>query len=420
MIPIVWAHHDDAHYIGRPYTPLPEFASKLDDAKAAGFGIIHWTTRPLDLYFASLGKQVWQSTKDQPLAETCREFAAPAFGADNRSVLGAYLEAWITGAPRFARETSDWFIDRKLTNITEVIAGCRARLALLDQVHTTGLTPEQRQHLDYQRGLEEFIAAFHEAHGKFQDSQDLFRRGDLAAARRALADLHPGKVIEQFARFSSIGGMTRGEQGLVVSLNTRWLSHIVRHRQALGLDPVRINFAPTSHDLLAQARGTFTFHFGPDHDLWECWGQEETGAPVFSLPPARTPAREPSAPLVWSEIGRTGIATDQPLTLAFRPIMAKDSHGKAKSLPLPPGDYRLRLLFLDPESTAPGQRVFDVTVAETPAQRVDVFQRAGAANRVVELVYPATLKAFGAVFLTLTPVKGQALLCGAVLEPVQP
>ena len=420
VIPIVWAHHDDAHYIGRPYTPLPEFASKLDDAKAAGFGIIHWTTRPLDLYFASLGKQVWQSTKDQPLAETCREFAAPAFGADNRSVLGAYLEAWITGAPRFARETSDWFIDRKLTNITEVIAGCRARLALLDQVHTTGLTPEQRQHLDYQRGLEEFIAAFHEAHGKFQDSQDLFRRGDLAAARRALADLHPGKVIEQFARFSSIGGMTRGEQGLVVSLNTRWLSHIVRHRQALGLDPVRINFAPTSHDLLAQARGTFTFHFGPDHDLWECWGQEETGAPVFSLPPARTPAREPSAPLVWSEIGRTGIATDQPLTLAFRPIMAKDSHGKAKSLPLPPGDYRLRLLFLDPESTAPGQRVFDVTVAETPAQRVDIFQRAGAANRVVELVYPATLKAFGAVFLTLTPVKGQALLCGAVLEPVQP
>ena len=60
VIPIMWAHHDDGHYMGRPYTPLPEFASKLADAKAAGFGIIHWTTRPLDLYFASLAKQVWR------------------------------------------------------------------------------------------------------------------------------------------------------------------------------------------------------------------------------------------------------------------------------------------------------------------------------------------------------------------------
>ncbi|MEI8292337.1 MAG: hypothetical protein WCH99_22930, partial [Verrucomicrobiota bacterium] len=172
VIPVVWAHHDDGNYIGRPYTPLPEFASKLADAGAAGFGIMHWTTRPLDLYFDSLAKQVWQSTKDQPLRDTCRDFAADWYGAKNREVMGEYLLSWITGAPIFARDTSDRFIDRRLTNITEVIAGCRSRLAMIKKADATGLPLEQRQRLDYQRGLEEFIAAFHEAHGYFQDSQD--------------------------------------------------------------------------------------------------------------------------------------------------------------------------------------------------------------------------------------------------------
>ena len=173
VIPVVWAHHDDGHYIGRPYTPLPEFASKLDDARAAGFGIIHWTTRPLDLYFASLAKQVWKGTQDQPLGETCRDLAERWYGPQNRAVMSEYLESWMTTAPRFGRETTDWFIDRKLTNISEIVAGCRARLALIDKARTDGLQPEQRQRLDYQRGLEEFIAAFHETHGYFQDSQDL-------------------------------------------------------------------------------------------------------------------------------------------------------------------------------------------------------------------------------------------------------
>lgn len=417
VIPVVWAHHDDGHYLGRPYTPLSEFASKLDDANAAGFGIIHWTTRPLDLFFSSLARQAWKSTKDQPLRETCRDVAEEWYGSANRAVMGEYLESWMTGAPRFGRDTTDWFIDRKLTNIAEVITGCRARLAMIDKVRTAGLPPEQQQRLDYQRGLEEFIAAFHEAHGYFQDSQDMLKKGDVVGARTLIAQCHPEPVIEQFARFSSIGGITRGEQGLVVSLNTRWLSHIVRHRQALGLEPVRINFAPTSHDMLAQARGTFTFHFGPDHELWECWGEEETGAAVFSLPLSSDSTQDASVPAAWSEVGRTGIEINKPLQLVLRPIMAASNRGKEKAAPLSPGAYRLHLLVLDPDSTAPGQRVFEVRMADLPTDRVDVFSRAGRTNRVVDLAYSVALKSAGAVEVTLTPVKGKAILCGVVLEP---
>ena len=409
VIPVVWAHHDDGHYIGRPYTPLPEFAAKLADAKAAGFGIIHWTTRPLDLYFDSLAKQVWNQTQDQPLRETCRDFAVGWFGAQNRDAMGEYLQAWITGAPRFGRDTSDRFIDRRLTNITEVIAGCRARLALIDQAQTAGLEPEQQQRIDYQRGLEKFIAAFHEAHGYFQDAQDLLQKGDAAGARTLIAKCQPGKVIEQFARFSSIGGITRGEQGLIVSLNTRWLSHIVSFRQALGLEPVRIRFAPTSHDLLAQARGTYTFHFGSDQELWECRGEQETGATVIPLPLSLRPTNNVTLAAV-SEVCRSGIEITKPLTLTLRPIMAKTQL-------LMPGDYRLRLFVADPDSTTPGQRVFEVKVAKLPADRVDVFNRSGGTKRILELVYPVTLRAPGAVAVTLTPVKGSVILCGAVLEP---
>ena len=39
-MPVVWAHHDDHTYIGRPYRPFGRFASILDSHNASGFGII--------------------------------------------------------------------------------------------------------------------------------------------------------------------------------------------------------------------------------------------------------------------------------------------------------------------------------------------------------------------------------------------
>ena len=416
VIPISWAQHDDGHYIGRPYLPPSEFASKLQDAKAVGFGIIHWTTRPLDLYFTSLANQVWKNSKDQPLRETCREFAERCYGAENREVMGEYLESWIANAPQFGRETSDWFLDHKLTNITEVVAGCRDRLALIDQAQTSGLLPEQQQHLDYQRGQEEFIVAFYKAQGCFQDSQDLLNKGDVGGSRKIMAQCHPEAVIELFARISSISGISRGEQGLIASLNTRWLSHIVSHRQALGLEPVRINFAPTSHDVLAQSRGTYTFHFGTDYDLWETWGEKETGAAAISFTPSPPAVKDESISMAWREVCHSGIEITKPLTLALGPIMAGDNRGREKLLPA--GDYRLHLLLRDPDSTTIGQRVFEVEVANLSPDRVDVFSRAGGIGRVVELTYPVTLRSEGAVTFTLTPLKGNAILCGAVLESV--
>ena len=384
VIPIIWAHHDDGHYIGRPYTPFSEFGSKLADAHAAGFGIIHWTTRPLDLYFASHARQVRQATKDEPLRATCKAFAAQTLGEPG---LGEYLHKWITEAPRFGRETSDHFIDRPLTNVAAVIAGCRERLALLE----TAKGPNA----DYYRGLEHVIAAFYETHDLFQRAQVALASNNTAQARSIMSQCHPEEVIKQFAAVSSIGGITRGEQGLVVSLNTRWLVYYVRLRQMLGMEPVRYNFAPTSHDPLAQSPGRFTFFFDTAHTVWQTLGTEETGTQTFD------------APSVKEELGRHGIQSDKPITLTVRPIMHK--------APLLPGEYTLRLLFADPESTAAGQRVFNVAVSGM-TNAVDIFKEAGGANRLLERDVPVTLRSPDEVAVTLTPVKGKVAISGLVLE----
>lgn len=348
VIPIIWAHHDDGHYLGRPYTPFSDFYSKLADAKAAGFGVIHWTTRPLDLFFYSHARQVFAATKDEPLRATCAAFASQTL---NEPGLAEYLERWITEAPRFGRETSDYLIDRPLTNCAAVIAGCQERLQLLSAAKGPSAA--------YFKGWERFVAAFFETHDRFQRTQAALASNDVAQARLLAAECRPEEVIRQFAAFSSLDGMTRGEKGLVVSLNTRWLVYFVRLRQMLGQEPVRVNFGPTSHDPLAQAPGRFTYFFDAEHHVWQTLGAEETGAETFS------------APKVKEEIGRQGLQSDKPLTLTVRPIAHKAA--------LLPGDYTLRLLFSDPDSTAAGQRVFSVSVTSAAADEQWAFEPVKAA-----------------------------------------
>ena len=61
-VTFAWAHHDDATYAGRSFTPFRNYAGLLESSGSAGYGIIHWTFRPLDLFFKSLAQQVWADT----------------------------------------------------------------------------------------------------------------------------------------------------------------------------------------------------------------------------------------------------------------------------------------------------------------------------------------------------------------------
>ena len=235
VIPVVWAHHDDGNYLGRPYTPYADFADKLSDSKASGFGIIHWTTRPLDLYFTSLSEQTWQRTKNRPLAETCQEMAERSFGPQKPASDGRSI--FCVGSPRHprsGRETSDRFIDRDLGEVGPVAEASEKRKQLLAVAADNTDDPAALERIYYYRGLEDCLVGVYTTEADFNRAKAALKEGKLEAARRAMAACRPEEVIQRFARSCRNAGITRGEQGLVVSMNLRWLTHYLRYRQALG------------------------------------------------------------------------------------------------------------------------------------------------------------------------------------------
>jgi hypothetical protein len=318
-IPIVWAHHDDRTYIGRPYTPFANFADRLRSSRSSsGFGIIHWTTRPLDLYFKSLANQVWKASANEPLETTCRRMAADTFGEAAREAGGRYLAEWATGAPMFGRETTDHFIDVPLTQAPAVIEGARNRLQTLESIPAGN--PEW---LNYYRDFEQFVIEFFSSHAELERAQVLLKNGDTTAARRALAAAKPEEAIRRYVRMSTRGRVSRGEEAIVISLNLRWLPYFVSLRQALGMEPVRVKFQPTEHEPLAQGAGTKTFFVDGARNLWGALGEKETGIAAETFESS-------------DEICRSGLRIDRPHTLRVRPMMGDR---------LLPGRYRVDLRF---------------------------------------------------------------------------
>jgi hypothetical protein len=104
--------------------------------------------------------------------------------------------------------------------------------------------------------------------------------------------------------------------------------------------------------------------------------------------------------------------------------MAKGGRGQTNQVLLPKGQYQLSLLMFDPDLTALGQRVFDVTIQTQQnselhtikTDRIDIFKQTGQVNSIFILQYPVELQNPGSVNVTLKPVKDKAIICGAILE----
>ena len=77
--------------------PFPGFASLLRWSGSPGYGIIHWTTRPLDLYFKSLSDQVWNASENETLDTTCQRMAERTFGVAARETATHYLSNGFRG-----------------------------------------------------------------------------------------------------------------------------------------------------------------------------------------------------------------------------------------------------------------------------------------------------------------------------------
>lgn len=340
ILPVAWAHHDDGQYFGPPYQPIEKLAARLQEIGApSGIGVIHWMTKPLDLYFKSTIDQVWQKSANAPLDETLRQAARDWVGATAATAFTDYLRDWMRTMPRVSRETTSRFMhtaheDESLVSSETLEAGYQRRMALLRRIDVHSLDDAGRARHAYFVGLEEFMRDLHNCEHTFRQAVELRKAGDLAGARALMSSdrIDPTRVVRQFAAFSQHGGMTHGEKGLLVSLNTRWLTHYEMLRQMLGLAAVRINFGPTNHEPLAQSVGLYTFHFDEQKTLWEVRGKLETKHDTYADTTA--PAASPEG-----EIVRTGLVSTKPFRLTISPIMEKEDHAGKRTLPA--GRYRL-------------------------------------------------------------------------------
>jgi hypothetical protein len=377
VTPIVWAHHDDHTYIGRPYRPFSRFASLLAGHNASGFGIIHWTTRPLDLYFKSLARQTWEASRDEALDVTVDRMASRSFGGGVAKEAAAYLMRWIEEAPMFGRETSDRFIDRPLGDTHQVASQAEARWAILNEMKKADLSDTGLDVWAYYRDLERFIASFYIAHNDLERSLAALEAGNLDKARKDIGKPvgNPELAIEQYGIAARQQPVNRGETALLISLNLRWLPYFRAQKQVLGLEPIRINFQPTQHDPLAQGAGHFTYFFEEDGTIWKAIGEQETGLPVFETTPLKR------SPKGWDpDLLTSGIVVTEPATLELTAL------GNRKILD---GEYKITLYYRGDTNT--------------PGKLVEIEQTQAAVD--------------GKLPVKLKPASSSNKLCAAIIQP---
>jgi hypothetical protein len=212
LILLEWAHHDDGGHLGRPYQPPVNFADKLKDNHIAGYGVIHWMTRPLDVFFKNIQNQIWRQTRNEPLKTTTDRMARDFFGEAAYPVMAEYLDDWMTTAPQFARETGPALGGNGSTGEEMSVkdyefraSDCLRRIAILDQVDPSHLSPRALEAWKFFRTQEEWIRLFHLAQGA----------SDIELQK---------ETIRKYAEMiQHDGGPTRGELGILVQHNLKWL-----------------------------------------------------------------------------------------------------------------------------------------------------------------------------------------------------
>ena len=373
VVPIVWAQHDDREYAGRSYTPFAGLGSMLRWSNSAGYGVIHWTTRPLDLFFKNVSQQVWQASENETLDVTAGEMAKRTFGAKAQEPGKRYLLNWIYDGPTFGEETTDRFVNRiHVLDASNEAAGARVRLDLLNKMRPLAEEKPTQEWIAYFADWERYATGIYEAQSALQKSYAASESGDLAQARSEIAAAGPEAAIEAYARTILHGQTSRGEKGILITLNLRWLPYFEAQRQAVGLEPLQVEFAPTTHEPLAQGAGHFTFDFDALHKVIEVLGTSELGVEVHTFAPGTKCA--------------SGIAVSAPVQLAV---------GGLAGTKLPDGNYRMKLMMAD-------------------AGKIN-FETDGAIHELTSTSEVEVRANEGKVHFSLSPVTGTTRVCGLTL-----
>ena len=415
LYPIVWAHHDDYAYIGAPFVPYDNFNQLLEERGAENYGIIHWTTRPLDPYFKSLARQSWENTMDYNVITTASDFSQACFGLQD-STLNQYIYDWLTEGPRFGRETSDRFYDLKVPEtfpegskinkyqecITE-IKESEERMELLKRVDTTKLDYTGRSWYNYFKGSEEFFTLFFTSQKYYIKASEAIKNNDIEKARTFLQDSSKhAEAIKKYTEFIQYPGLNKGEEAMVISLNLRWLPFFTELEQQLGLQPYIVNFGPTSHEPLAQIPGNNTFLFFEDGRIAKTLGEKETTAnAVFE--------NNIDISGAFAELYKSGIEGDTTVRFSIKSMTNED---------LAKGQYKIEFLVNNPDlSKDISFFVQIVDKAKNIVHNTDVTLSNNASDQPERITSIVNLKEDG-LTVQIVPQSGKFILNGAIITRI--
>jgi len=404
VIPFLWAHHDDGEYVGRPYKPVDNLYSKLEEATSESFGVFHWMNRPLDLYFKGMIKQVWNSSKNQDFETTCTEMAKDYFGNESLKI---YFKEWVTNAPIFGRATASNFFVRSMKECTfntdTAIAGCKERINILNNSDTLSMNPKQRAYIRYFKTLEQFIIDFSQTQVHFLQAEQYINAGNIDSARIEMQLGDPRKSVKTFAQLSQIVQPERGEMTYAIQFAHKYIADYLSFEQRLRLKPFRIKINPLALDRLAQGEYQYHYYIDPQSDYWMCYDGQKLNANMIKI--SNISGLSESAKSV-EEVFEYGVKIDTATTIPVRPIM--EAAGIKNSGFVHKGRYALKLFIaLQNEQAADFSVLVNGTSTKLKASD------SGIISTEIEQTEDGLLN------LKFSLEKGEAYLCGLVLEPVE-
>jgi hypothetical protein len=378
--------NDDGGFFGKPMRPQQNIAKALAETGMQRLGTYSYMPRPCDLYTISVARQLWRNPEDADLASVIADAGRDWFGPEAAPAMSAYLQAWMKDSPLVGRTSGDHFMEELQAKwYRRHMEGIPKRIAMLEAVDRSVMSPAAQARWRYWRQLEEFMLGFHKAQWRFQQGDEDFLASK--AAEQAIASL---------AKAFASHDVNPGEKGLIVDLHTRWLSFIVAERQARGLEPVRIRFLPTNHDPLARNPGKRTFAMDHQQRLWGVLGKKETNLSVV--------VGQPFAKETEAEVCGAWLASEDGIELSIGNVRNEARIGS--------GRYRVRLL-------APGGE-------ERSAQRVSLQGKERGSwplpdsGAVAEFVIEGVTLSQGSLQLDIQAEDGPAVLSGVILEPLGP
>ena len=401
VFPIIWPHHDDGAYIGSPLPPFENFHTTLKQLKSDGFGVIHWMTRPFDIFFLHHAKQVMANTKNQSLEKTIDFYSERWFGKANSKVMASYMKLWVKNMPVFGCETFSNFIDKhqhkKFKNVKKVIEQCDKRLSIMNKVNIEALPEDAKANYLFFVNYEKFVKLFFEQQDLFLNLQNQLKTEgfNVSKARKIAKKLQPEKALEQYAKAIQFGQITPGEQGLLFSMGLRWIPNFLSMKQLLKEENIRLNFGTTLHESLAQLPGKDTYFIDSDKNYWKVLGGREAKRKVVDVSGNSSE---------YPELFKTGILINSNTKLQLAPYTSVSK--KAKLLA---GKYNLKLMLASKGTKSSIKVNVDGAIHE-----ITLDEEHSIKNLSIDVTGDKNPS------IAITPAKGNSIiLCGLILNSIR-